>query len=81
MTLCDAPETGDRRVSTTIAWNLDRIQYAYEGNITVTGSGLSWALGFTGLEDLDAAVKRATELADNANVLKSPVPWFADLAF
>jgi glycerol kinase len=26
MTLCDAPETGDKRVSTTIAWNLDRIQ-------------------------------------------------------
>jgi glycerol kinase len=72
MTLCDAPETGDKRVSTTIAWNLDRIQYAYEGNITVTGSGLSWALGFTGLDDLDLAVKRATELADNANVYFVP---------
>jgi glycerol kinase len=72
MTLCDAPETGDKRVSTTIAWNLDRIQYAYEGNITVTGSGLSWALGFTGLEDLDVAVKRATDLADNANVYFVP---------
>jgi glycerol kinase len=72
MTLSDAPETADRRVSTTIAWKLDRIQYAYEGNITVTGSGLSWALGFTGLNDLDAAVKQATELADNANVYFVP---------
>jgi glycerol kinase len=72
MTLCDAPETGDKRVSTTIAWNLDRIQYAYEGNITVTGSGLSWTLGFTGLDDLDSAVKRATDLADNANVYFVP---------
>lgn len=72
MTLCDAPETGDKRVSTTIAWNLDRIQYAYEGNITVTGSGLSWALGFTGLGDLDVAVERAIELADNANVYFVP---------
>ena len=72
MTLCDAPETEDKRVSTTIAWNLDRIQYAYEGNITVTGSGLSWALGFTGLDDLDVAVRRAIELADNANVYFVP---------
>jgi glycerol kinase len=72
MTLCDAPETGDKRVSTTIAWKLDRIQYAYEGNITATGSGLTWVLGFTGLEDLDAAVRSATELADNGNVYFVP---------
>jgi glycerol kinase len=72
MTLCDAPETGDKRVSTTIAWKLDRIQYAYEGNITVTGSGLTWALVFTGLEDLDAAVRSATELVDNGNVYFVP---------
>jgi glycerol kinase len=72
MTLCDTPETGDKRVSTTIAWKLDRIQYAYEGNITVTGSGLSWVLGFTGLDDLEAAVTRAIELPDNANVYFVP---------
>ena len=72
MTLCDGPATGDKRVSTTIAWKLDQIQYAYEGNITVTGSGLSWVLGFTGLHDLDAAVKRAIEQADNANVYFVP---------
>ena len=72
MTLCDAPETEDRRVSTTVAWKLDRIQYAYEGNITATGSGLSWALGFTGWDDLDSAVTRATELTDNGNVYFVP---------
>jgi glycerol kinase len=72
MTLCDAPETDDRRVSTTIAWKLDRIQYAYEGNITATGSGLSWVLGFAGLDDLDVAVTRATELEDNGNVYFVP---------
>jgi glycerol kinase len=72
MTLCDAPETSDMRVSTTIAWKLDRIQYAYEGNITVTGSGLSWALGLTGLDELDAAVRSATALADNGNVYFVP---------
>jgi glycerol kinase len=72
MTLCDAPETDDRRVSTTIAWKLDRVQYAYEGNITATGSGLSWAVGFTGLDDLGTAVTKATELTDNGNVYFVP---------
>jgi len=72
ITLCDAPETDDRRVSTTIAWKLDRVQYAYEGNITATGSGLSWAVGFTGLDELGSAVTKATELADNGNVYFVP---------
>jgi glycerol kinase len=72
MTLCDAPHTGDKRVSTTIAWKLDGIQYAYEGNITVTGSGLSWALGLTGFEDLDSGLKLATALEDNGNVYFVP---------
>ncbi|HXM04148.1 MAG TPA: FGGY-family carbohydrate kinase, partial [Chthoniobacterales bacterium] len=72
MTLCDAPQTSDKRVSTTIAWKLGQIQYAYEGNITVTGSGLSWALGFAGLDDLEVAVAKATELTDNGNVYFVP---------
>ena len=72
MTLCDGPQSGDKRVSSTIAWKLDAIQYAYEGNITVTGSGLSWALALTGYEDLEAAVKLATDLKDNGNVYFVP---------
>lgn len=72
MTLCDVPQTGDKRVSTTIAWKLDRIQYAYEGNITVTGSGLSWTLGLTGFEGLDSALRLATALEDNGNVYFVP---------
>jgi glycerol kinase len=72
MTLCDGPETGEKRVSTTIAWKLDRIQYAYEGNITVTGSGLSWTLALTGFKDLEPAVKLATELEGNGNVYFVP---------
>src|SRR5258708_29231698 len=67
-----APEKDDRRAFTPIAWELDRIQYAYEGNITATGSGLSWALGFTGLDDLGSAVTKATELTDNGNVYFVP---------
>ncbi|MBV9391619.1 MAG: glycerol kinase GlpK [Verrucomicrobia bacterium] len=72
MTLCDGPKTGDKRVSSTIAWKLDRIQYAYEGNITVTGSGLSWMLSLIGLNDLEAAVKLAAESEDNGNVYFVP---------
>jgi glycerol kinase len=72
MTLCDAPQTGDRRVSSTIAWKLNDIQYAYEGNITVTGAGLSWALALTGYEDLETAVKLATDLKENGNVYFVP---------
>jgi len=72
MTLCDAPQTRDKRVSSTIAWKFDRIQYAYEGNITVTGSGLSWALALTNYENLEAAVKLATDLEDNGNVYFVP---------
>jgi glycerol kinase len=72
MTLCDSPQTADKRVSSTIAWKLDRIQYAYEGNITVTGSGLSWALALTGFKDLESAAKLATDLEDNGNVYFVP---------
>jgi glycerol kinase len=77
MTLCDGPRGGETGISSTIAWKFDRIQYAYEGNITVTGSGLSWALALTGFKDLEPAVKLATELEGNGGV--SFVPALAGL--
>ena len=72
MTLCDGPEGGEKGISTTIAWKFGRIQYAYEGNITVTGSGLSWALALIGFKDLEPAVKVATEMESNGNVYFVP---------
>ena len=72
MSLCDGPQTADKRVSSTIAWKLDRIQYAYEGNITVTGSGLSWALALTGFKEMEVATKLASDLEDNGNVYFVP---------
>jgi glycerol kinase len=72
MTLCDRPESSEKGLSSTIAWKFDQIQYAYEGNITVTGSGLTWALALTGSRDLESAVKRATELDSNGNVYFVP---------
>ncbi len=72
MTLCDGPQGSERGISNTIAWKFDRIQYAYEGNITVAGSGLSWALALTGFEGLEPAMKLATELGDNGGVYFVP---------
>jgi glycerol kinase len=72
MTLCDQPESSEKGLSSTIAWKLDQIQYAYEGNITVTGSGLTWALALTDSKDFEVAVRRATELDDNGNVYFVP---------
>jgi glycerol kinase len=72
MTLCESPQSGEKGISSTIAWKFDRIQYAYEGNITVTGSGLSWALALTGFKDLEPAVKLATELEGNGEVYFVP---------
>jgi len=72
MTLCDAPEGNEKDISSTIAWKFDRIQYAHEGNITVTGSGLSWALSLTDFKDLETAVKLAAELEDNRNIYFVP---------
>ncbi|HEY0793657.1 MAG TPA: glycerol kinase GlpK [Chthoniobacterales bacterium] len=72
MTLCEGPQGGETGISSTIAWKFDRIQYAYEGNITVTGSGLSWALALTGFKDLEPAVKLASELEGNGGVFFVP---------
>jgi len=72
MTLCEGPRSGGKGISSTIAWKFDRLQYAYEGNITVTGSGLSWALGLTGFNDFESAVKLATEREGNGGVYFVP---------
>jgi glycerol kinase len=72
MTLCDGPQGKEKGISSTIAWKFDRIQYAYEGNITVTGSGLSWALALTGFKDFETGVKLATELDGNGDVYFVP---------
>jgi glycerol kinase len=72
MTLCDRPQSSEKGLSSTIAWKFDQIRYAYEGNITATGSGLTWALALTDSTDFEAAVQRATELDDNGNVYFVP---------
>jgi glycerol kinase len=72
MTLSDGPQGGQSGISSTIAWKFDRIQYAYEGNITSTGSGLAWAVGLAGFEGLEPALKAAADLSDNGGVYFVP---------
>jgi glycerol kinase len=62
----------DRRISRTVAWQLDRIRYAYEGNITVTGSGVAWACEFVSAGNLESAVSRANALKSNQGVYFVP---------
>jgi glycerol kinase len=72
MTLTPGVPLGDRRISRTVAWQLNRMQYAYEGNITVTGSGVAWASEFVGAGELESAVSRANSLKSNQGVYFVP---------
>lgn len=58
----DLPAPG---LATTIAWRLDgQVQYALEGNITMTGAGVAWVGEFLGLPD---PIEGATRLADSVS--------------
>ena len=72
MTLTSDVPAEERRISRTVAWNLDRVQYAYEGNITVTGSGVAWAVQFMGETDLEHAITRANALTSNEGIYFVP---------
>jgi glycerol kinase len=72
MTLANKARADERRISRTVAWQLDQIRYAYEGNITVTGSGVAWAAEFIGEKDLDAVVARANSLPSNVGIYFVP---------
>jgi glycerol kinase len=50
----------ERGLSSTIAWGLDQITYALEGNISVTGAAVHWFGQFIGASD---PVERVTNLA------------------
>jgi glycerol kinase len=60
MTPIDRSKISDRGLSTTIAWGLPQVQYALEGNISVTGAAVDWFGKFLGAADSAATV---TELA------------------
>ncbi len=67
-------------LSTTIAWALDRerITYALEGNISVTGAAVQWLGEFLGLENPAEEVARLAERVESAEGLYL-VPAFVGL--
>lgn len=60
------PESaGESKVATTVAWALrDGVQYALEGNVSMTGSGVQWVGEFLGLAD---PARDAVALAETVN--------------
>jgi glycerol kinase len=78
MTPVDSFVLSERGLSTTIAWARDRLIYALEGNITVTGAAMQWFGEFLGLDDPAASIARlAGQVADTEGVYL--VPAFAGL--
>jgi glycerol kinase len=67
-------------LSTTIAWALDRerVTYALEGNISVTGAAVQWLGEFLNLENPAQEVARLAERVENAGGLYL-VPAFVGL--
>jgi len=80
MTPTPAPVTSKRGLSTTIAWALDheRVTYALEGNITVSGAAVQWLGDFLGLDNpAEAVAELAASVEDSGGLYL--VPAFAGL--
>jgi glycerol kinase len=74
MTLLPRLEAARREVATTIAWSLGGVaQYALEGNIAMTGSGVAWVGEFLGLEEpVEGAARLAASIAGSEGVYFVP---------
>ena len=63
----------ERGLSSTVAWGLNEITYALEGNISVTGSAVQWFGQFLGAEEPAKTVAAlAQEVANTAGVYVVP---------
>ena len=63
----------ERGLSSTVAWGMDEITYALEGNISVTGSAVQWFGQFLGAENPAQRVAAlAQEVSDTAGVYLVP---------
>lgn len=63
----------ERGLSSTVAWGLNEITYALEGNISVTGSAVQWFGQFLGAEEPAKTVAAlAQEVSDTAGVYVVP---------
>jgi len=80
MTPTPAPVLSQHGLSTTVAWALDRerVTYALEGNIPVTGAAVQWLGEFVGLANPAQAVAELAERVDDSGGLYL-VPAFVGL--
>ena len=78
MTLVETPMPSARGLSTTVAWGIgDRIAYALEGNITVTGSAVDWLGQVLNRSEANAIAEMAESVDGTGGVYL--VPAFAGL--
>ena len=59
-------------LASTVAWGLEGIVYALEGNIYVTGAAVQWLADFAGLAGPDAVAKLATDTPSTDGVYLVP---------
>jgi glycerol kinase len=80
MTPTPAPVLSQHGLSTTVAWALDRerVTYALEGNIPVTGAAVQWLGEFLGLANPAEEVSKLAERVDDSGGLYL-VPAFVGL--
>jgi glycerol kinase len=73
MTAAPVPVRSRHGLSTTIAWSRDgRVQYALEGNITVTGSAVEWIGQVVGSASAGGAAELAASVDDTGGVYFVP---------
>jgi glycerol kinase len=74
MTLAPFLPSSSPQLARTVAWTIDGIpQYAYEGNITMTGSAIQWIGEFLGLSDpVSDTFALATSVPHSAGVCFVP---------
>jgi glycerol kinase len=73
MTPINRVRISDRGLSSTVAWGLDKITYALEGNISVTGAAVHWFGQFIGAPNpAEMVAKLAGETNDTGGVYVVP---------
>jgi glycerol kinase len=76
------PLLTENGLSTTVAWHDGTLRFAFEGNITHTGSGAAWLGRMIGVSDPRELTRMAQSTADNQGVYFVPAlsglgaPWW-----
>ena len=73
MTLTDRPLRSRSGLSTTVAWRRSgRVDYALEGNISVSAQAAAWTADLMGLPDVEALIRLAASVSDAGGVCFVP---------